>query len=33
MMTNIHMGNLTGRIRGNGRVIACGEAVPVIRML
>jgi len=32
-MINIHTGILTGRIRGHGRAIACGEAVPVMRML
>jgi len=33
MMVDIHMGILMRRIRDLGRGIACGEAVPVNRML
>jgi hypothetical protein len=33
MMVDIHMGILMRRFRGLGRRTACGEAVPMMRML
>ena len=33
ILINIHMGPRMVRFRGNGREAACGEGVPVHRML